>query len=179
MRFLSFFFGGEANWIPHLLKRLGVVVLLAAIVASFGWIMVASGLVNRPWVNAYKLTMHLSLAFILYSYLLWTTFKVVYPHKKVIHNSLLKKWSFGITAVLALQIVLGGIMSGMKAGLFYPTWPDMNGALIPGLLFDSAQWSVENFVNYDKGPFMAALIQTLHRSVAYVLTFMFYGTFLS
>ena len=77
-----------------------------------------------------------------------------------------------MTAVLALQIVLGGIMSGMKAGLFYPTWPDMNGALVPNVLFNAAQWNVENFVNYDKGPFMAALIQTLHRSVAYLLTFM-------
>ena len=64
--------------------------------------------------------------------------------------------------VLAVQLVLGGIMSGMKAALFYPTWPDMNGAVIPAILFDADAWSVENFVNYDKTPFMSALIQTLH-----------------
>ncbi|MCB0588083.1 MAG: COX15/CtaA family protein, partial [Phaeodactylibacter sp.] len=110
-----------------LLKRLGVVFLLAALVASFGWIMVASGLIERPWVNAYKLTMHLSLALILFSYLLWTTFKTFQPRRPVLHSGLLKKAANAITVVVALQIVLGGIMAGTKAGLFYPTWPDMNG----------------------------------------------------
>ena len=155
-----------------LLKRLGVVFLLAALVASFGWIMVASGLIERPWVNAYKLTMHLSLALILFSYLLWTTFRVVQPHKKEINNPMLKKWAIAITAVAAGQIILGGIMSGMKAGLFFPTWPDMNGAFIPEVLLVANNWSVENFVEYDKTPFMAALIQLLHRTTAYLLTAM-------
>jgi cytochrome c oxidase assembly protein subunit 15 len=155
-----------------LLKRLGIVFLLAGVVASFGWIMVASGLIERPWVNAYKLTMHLSLALILFSYLFWTTMKVVQHRRPVFHNSVLKNVAFTITAVLAVQIILGGVMSGMKAGLMYPTWPDMNGEAIPALLFDAAQWTVENFVNYDSTPFMAALIQTLHRSTAYLLTIM-------
>ena len=153
-----------------LLKQLGVVFLLAALVASFGWIMVASGLVNRPWVNAYKLTMHLSLALILFGYLLWTTFKVFQPQKQEINNPMLKKWGMGITTVAALQIILGGIMSGMKAGLYFPTWPDMNGEAIPRVLTRGANWAVENFVNYDASLFMPALIQLLHRSTAYVLT---------
>jgi len=155
-----------------LLKRLGVVFLLAALVASFGWIMVASGLIERPWVNAYKLTMHLSLALVLFSYLLWTTFKVIQPEKQIIHNRMLKKWGMGITVVAALQIILGGIMSGMKAGLYYPTWPDMNGMVVPQVLTDGVNWTVENFVNYDSSLFMPALIQLLHRSTAYVLTAM-------
>ncbi len=153
-----------------LLKRLGVVFLLAALVASFGWIMVASGLVGRPWVNAYKLTAHLSLALILFSYLLWTTFKVFQPRRPVIHNLALKKWGLGITALAAVQIVLGGIMSGMKAALFYPTWPDMNGKAIPEVLLNTANWTVDNFVNYDTSLFMPALVQLLHRTTAYVLT---------
>ena len=44
-----------------LIKRLIVVIAIAAAAAVFGWIMVASGLIHRPWVNAYKLTIHLSL----------------------------------------------------------------------------------------------------------------------
>lgn len=155
---------------PPLQKRLGIVVLLAAVVASFGWIMVASGLVNRPWVNAYKLTMHLSLALILYSYLWWTILYVLQPQKKVIHNSVLKKWIYIILGVLALQIVLGGIMSGMKAGLFYPTWPDMHGEWIPSVLINGHNWNVDNFVHYDSAPFMSALIQLLHRTTAYILS---------
>jgi cytochrome c oxidase assembly protein subunit 15 len=163
-----FWWAGKVD--KPLLRRLGVVFLLAALVASFGWIMVASGLIERPWVNAYKLTMHLSLALILYSYLLWTTFRVVQPTKSVINNRMLKKWSIAIFALTAVQIVLGGIMSGMKAGLFFPTWPDMNGAAVPGVLLTGANWSVENFVNYDSSLFMPALVQLLHRSTAYLLT---------
>jgi len=155
---------------PPLMRRLGVVILLAAVVASFGWIMVASGLVDRPWVNAYKLTLHLSLAFILFSYLLWTTFHVFQPTPKVIHNTVLKKWGLVLLLVIAVQIVLGGIMSGMKAALFYPTWPDMQGAVVPAILLDPAAWNADNFIHYDSSPFMSALVQALHRSVAYVLT---------
>ncbi|MCO6479098.1 MAG: COX15/CtaA family protein [Phaeodactylibacter sp.] len=153
-----------------LLKRLGVVFLLAALVASFGWIMVASGLIERPWVNAYKLTMHLSLALILFSYLLWTTFKTFQPERPVLHSRLLKNAALAITGLVALQIVLGGIMAGTKAGLFYPTWPDMSGEAIPGVLLAGSNWSVENFVNYDSSLFLPALVQFLHRGMAYMLT---------
>jgi cytochrome c oxidase assembly protein subunit 15 len=167
---IPFFYFLYKGWLDRMLKRrLLIVVLLAAVVASFGWIMVASGLIERPWVNAYKLTMHLSLALILFGYLLWTTFRVFQPFKQVIHSSLLKKGALLILSVLAIQIVLGGIMSGMKAALFYPTWPDMNGELLPSVLLNTEAWTVDNFVYYDKTPFMSALIQILHRSTAYLL----------
>lgn len=167
---IPFIFFWLKGWIDRpLMRRLGITVLLAAVVASFGWIMVASGLVERPWVNAYKLTIHLSLALILFSYLLWTTYKVIFPEKRVIHNKLLKSGSGLIIVILALQIMLGGIMSGMKAGLFYPTWPDMNGTFLPDVLLKGSEWNVDNFVYYDAGPFMAALIQFLHRGTAYLL----------
>lgn len=170
---IPFFIFWRKGWLDRaLMRRLGIVVLLAAIAASFGWIMVASGLVNRPWVNAYKLTMHLSLGFILFSYLLWTTFKVIQPTPAKIENKSLQKWSFAVMVIAAVQIVLGGIMSGTKAALFYPTWPDMRGEVVPNLLFNSANWNVENFVQYDATPFMVALIQALHRGTAYLLTIM-------
>lgn len=159
------------GWLDRpLLKRLGMVFLLAAVVASFGWIMVASGLVDRPWVNAYKLTLHLALALILFSYLLWTTFKVIQPVPEVINNKMLKSGALTLLIILSLQIVFGGIVSGMKAALFYPTWPDMHGEIVPAILFDPTQWNVDNFIYYDSTPFMSALIQTLHRFTGYVLT---------
>ncbi len=156
----------------YLFRRLVVVFLLAALVASFGWIMVASGLIERPWVNAYKLTMHLSLALLLFAYLFWTTMRVVQPGGGVIHSVSLKKWIMAITAVLTLQLLLGGTMSGMKAALFYPTWPDMNGEGVPAVLLDASAWNVKNFVDYDASAFMPALIQLLHRTTAYILTVM-------
>ena len=55
---------------PLLRRRLWVVVLLAGLEGFFGWIMVASGLTKRPWVNAYNLTLHLSMGIIIFGYLL-------------------------------------------------------------------------------------------------------------
>jgi cytochrome c oxidase assembly protein subunit 15 len=159
------------GWLDKpLVRRLGITVLLAAVVASFGWIMVASGLIERPWVNAYKLTMHLSLACILYSYLLWTVFKVFQPEPVGFPHRVLKTWAKVLTVLTAVQIILGGIMSGAKAGLFYPTWPDMNGKWVPDVLLKSEMWNVENLVNYDATLFLPALIQFLHRGTAYLLT---------
>lgn len=170
---IPFLFFWRKGWLDRaLMRRLGMVVLLAAVAASFGWIMVASGLVNRPWVNAYKLTMHLSLGFILFSYLLWTTFKVIQPVPEKFENKSLQKWSLAVMVIAAVQIVLGGVMSGTKAAIAYPSWPDMNGEAVPNLLFNNANWNVENFVQYDATPFMVALIQTLHRGTAYLLTIM-------
>jgi len=167
-----FIFWKKGYFDRMLFRRLLVVVGMAAIVASFGWIMVASGLVERPLVNAYKLTMHLSLALTLFGYLLWTTFKVFQPNKQVFHRPLLKQGALVLAVLLGLQIALGGVVAGMKAALFYPTWPDMNGQLIPPILLDASAWNWQNFVEYDSSPFMSALVQFLHRGLAYLLTFM-------
>lgn len=169
--FILFYFFGLFD--RKLTKRLVIIFLLAGIVASFGWIMVASGLVNRPWVNAYKLTMHLSLALILYSYLLWTVFLVVFPGYKFNVPIELRKFGLGILILLGLQIVVGGVMSGIKAGLYFPTWPLIDGGTLPKVLMDGGMWKTENFENYDNGTsFMPALIQVIHRNLAYVITFL-------
>lgn len=165
-----FIFFWRKGWLDRpLMRGLGIVVLLAALAASFGWIMVASGLVNRPWVNAYKLTMHLSIALSVFAYLLWVTFRVWQPAPQSYPQGMWKKWSWGITILACWQIILGGIMSGMKAGLVFPTWPDMHGAFIPPEVLSYSQWNVENFTQYDTNTFMPALIQVLHRNTAYVL----------
>jgi len=167
---IPFFFFLSKGWLPKTLtRRLGITVLLAAVVASFGWIMVASGLIERPWVNAYKLTMHLSLACILYAYLLWTTFSVFFTEIKSFPHSMLKKWAVIITSLIALQIIFGGVMAGTKAGLQFPTWPDMYGEYMPNVILDGSMWTIENFSNYDATPFLPAFIQFLHRMLAYLL----------
>ncbi len=168
--FLYFLWKGRLS--RMLIKDLGIVILLAMVVASVGWIMVASGLINRPWVNAYKLTLHLCLALVLFGWLLWTTFKALWPKRPVINNSMLVTGSRAFLIVLGIQIFLGGIMSGMKAGLFFPTWPDMNGEWVPASLLIASNWNVDNFVMYDQNSFMPAFIQFAHRTTAYLLTIM-------
>ncbi|MBP7821288.1 MAG: COX15/CtaA family protein [Saprospiraceae bacterium] len=163
------YFRWKKNIPTWLNRRLYVVILLALIVASIGWIMVMSGLVDRPWVNAYKLTLHLTLAAILYLYLLWTTFMSFENEVPKLDNASMKKWQNIIFGLTFLQFMLGGLMSGMKAGLIYPSWPDMNGSYFPALLFDMKEWALVNFTNYDSNIFAPTLIQFLHRGNAYLL----------
>ena len=72
--------------------------------------------------------------------------------------------------VAFFQIALGAMMSGTKAGLFYPTWPDLRGEYLPDVLLDPGHWQLNSFLEYDTNPFMPALIQFLHRNTAYILT---------
>ncbi|MBK8554697.1 MAG: COX15/CtaA family protein [Lewinellaceae bacterium] len=154
----------------RLLPRMVVVVLLAGLEGFFGWIMVASGLINRPWVNAYNLTLHLCMALIIFGYLLWTTFIAFHPKPVAWASTSLKKWAWWIVGITFVQIALGAMMSGSKAGLFYPTWPTMHGVFLPNVLLDASQWKSDSFIHYDVNPFMPALIQFFHRNVAYVLS---------
>lgn len=164
--FVVFWFNG---FLPKALKTdLGIVVLLAGIVAVFGWIMVASGLVDRPWVNAYKLSLHLGLALVTLCYLWWTYLKT-----QEVNDSVFDKQSFRLSVVffclVCVQILLGGMMSGMKAALMYPSFPMMNQHWIDPIVFDVESWKLAHFVDYDVYPFLPALIQVLHRGLALII----------
>ena len=159
------------GWMPKkLVKQLGLVIFWTLVTATFGWFMVASGLVDRPWVNAYMLSLHLILGMGLAGLLYYVSQDYRYTPKSIstIYKPY-KKLANGILVAIVIQIILGGWMSGMKAGLFYPTWPDMNGSLIPSLLFDVSNWTTSNIQEYDKHLFAPALVQVLHRFWAYAL----------
>ncbi|MBL7826683.1 MAG: COX15/CtaA family protein [Saprospiraceae bacterium] len=146
------------------------VVLLAGLEGFFGWIMVASGLRQRPWVNAYNLTLHLCMGVIIFSTLLWTAFIAFRPNPRRLEISGGKRTAWIIFSIAFFQLALGAMMSGTKAGLFYPTWPDQGGTFLPGVLLDPGHWTLAGFMEYDTNPFMPALIQFLHRNTAYLLT---------
>ena len=61
------------------------------------------------------------------------------------------------------------LMAGMRAGLYYSTWPSMNGAFIPQVLLDSNNWTWHNLTNYDQFAFAPALVQFIHRMLAYLI----------
>lgn len=153
-------------------KRLGIVILLAASVAVFGWIMVASGLNedNRTWVSAYKLLTHLILASLLFGYLFWTWLKASYPQALTYQDDGLRKFGKLIVAVVLFQIGLGALMAGMRAGLLHPYFPMFIKFenLLAALNSDSANMS-DKILNYETGTYMKAIAQIAHRSVAYVL----------
>ena len=148
------------------MKLLGA-VFLALVVASVGWIMVASGLIDRPWVNAYKLSIHLLLGLTLFGYLARIGFKVNGWPKS---SSLIpfRPW-LAFAVLLVIQLFIGGMMSGTRAALVYPTWPDMHGEWIPSVITTPENWNAENFTYYDRSLFMTSLVQFVHRKLAYAL----------
>ena len=163
--FIFFVIRKQLNF--YLIKRLGLVIFFTALTASAGWIMVMSGLVDRPWVNAYKLSLHFILAILSISAMV-KTIADVYNYKNTTKNTALKGSVF-LILITFLQLIFAGLMSGMKAGLYFPTWPDMNGRFIPEVLLNSTNWSWENLTNYDTFVFAPALVQFTHRLLAYIL----------
>jgi len=151
----------------YLIKRLGIVVLLTILTASAGWIMVQSGLVNRPWVNAYKLTIHFILAILVIAAMVKTVADVYNLGSNRLISS--KKIVSVVIAITFIQMIFAGLMSGMRAGLYYPSWPDMNGEFIPAVLLNSENWNWGNMINYDSYLFAPAFIQFSHRILAYIL----------
>ena len=124
-------------------KEFGIYFVMGILFISqafAGWIMVASGLVDRPAVSHLNLTIHLLLALALFSLAMWTAFGHKYgspdPEKKAAW-SLPSKLSVVSLVVLILQITYGGFTAGLKAGHVSDTWPTMMGALIPSNLFAS------------------------------------------
>ncbi len=159
----------------RLIKILGVAIGFAAVAATFGWLMVWTGIKGNPltnpraWVNAYALSAHLALGFGLFGTLSWAVIETWQPNPQVINKTGLKKWAWSITAITGLQIIFGGWMSGMKAGLAYPSFPLMNGEIFPSALMDSNNWQLAFLTQYDHNAFAPALIHILHRTTAYLL----------
>lgn len=150
------------------LIRLGIVIFFAMLAAIFGWLMVASGLIERPWVNAYNLTVHLILgiSLLLALFNAWMAEKGL---ATIVVDHSYKVWLRWLFALASIQVVLGGMVSGMKSALNYPTWPRMQKEWVPDILFEKSHWSVNDFLLYDRSGFMPTLVQFLHRNMAYVI----------
>jgi len=157
------------GWLSRrLLKRLALVILLASLAAVFGWIMVDSGLKDRPWVNAYKLTIHLLLGTSLFLTLFYTWIRERHL-EDLAASRVLRRGIRLLIGLTVVQLAFGGFMAGMKASLLYPTWPAYHGDWIPPIILDGSHWNTDNFLLYDKSGFMPALVQFVHRNLAYMI----------
>lgn len=117
-----------------------------------GWLMVASGLVDRPSVSHYRLTAHLMAALTLLAFTIWlamrpaevagdaTSARDASPERARDVGSArrLRRWGWLLIAVVTIQIVWGGLMAGLKAGTVSDTWPRMLGQLLPDGTFNTA-----------------------------------------
>jgi heme a synthase len=171
--FVYFWARGYFN--PPLLRRALLLFALGASQGVMGWLMVRSGLVDRPSVSHYRLAAHLSLAFIIFGYAVWLARDLalrVSPPRAFAHaRTLLLRGLALVGAVLAVQIVWGAFVAGLKAGFMYNTFPLMVDRLVPaGLLgFEPA------LLNFVQNPLT---VQWLHRVIGTVLLIVTLGFFL-
>ncbi len=140
-------------------KTLVIVSLLGICQGFMGWYMVKSGLIDIPYVNHFKLTFHLLFALFIYIIVFNEALRLY------LKNLYVKKMSnlwIIILIVAIAQISLGGLTAGLDAGTIYNEFPLMGGSIIPNELFSS---NISLFLNDP------AIVQFLHRSLAYILLF--------
>jgi heme a synthase len=140
---------------------------LGAMQGVLGWFMVSSGLVDRPSVSHFRLAAHLSLAFIIAGACVWLAreLRAAAP-PALLPAPMLRRLRAGVVAVgvlLALQIVWGAFVAGLKAGFMYNTFPLMAGQLVPPDLF-ALDGVLRNFLSH------GSAVQWLHRVLGTALT---------
>jgi cytochrome c oxidase assembly protein subunit 15 len=122
--------------------------------------MVRSGLVDRPEVSHLRLAAHLMLAFFIAQWVLWTLFDLHWGRTRFGGGT--NKLIAGLMALIAVQILYGALMAGTRAGILFPTFPDMNGGYAPGPFFPRASL-VENLF------YSPIAIHYVHRLLGFLL----------
>jgi heme a synthase len=159
--FLWFLWRGALG--ADLRRRLWLIFGLGALQGAVGWWMVASGLSQRVEVSHYRLATHLVLALVIFAGIVWTLRRLV-DRPPLAVSSRLKFTSAALVVLTFVQLYLGALVAGLRAGKIYNTWPDIDGALIPSAtrLFFEDPWWRNLFDN-------TLTVQFEHRMVAYVL----------
>ena len=128
--FLYFMF--RRKLAASLVPRLGFAFVLGGLQGLLGWYMVKSGLIDNPHVSQYRLTAHLSLALLIYAYLLWILYDLLFKQRQPSVNPAgLKTAAKFLLGLAAVTIVSGGFVAGLKAGHAYNTFPKMGDQWLP------------------------------------------------
>ena len=136
--------------------------LFGAFQGAIGWIMVMSGLTgDAVYVKPTKLALHFVFALGLIAYAFWVGLRWLYPGERV--NALkLKPFTAFVIVIIFIQLVFGALMAGHKGALAAPTWPTINGSIVPGGLFRKEP----TFLNFVDN---IITIHFIHRGLAYLL----------
>lgn len=138
-------------------KPLLGLLVLGGSQAVMGYVMVLSGLADRPSVSHYKLAAHLSLAFVIFGCLLWTAFSL-HNIKPKPTCFCLRRHGWVAMLVLGITIIWGAFMAGMDAGLVSSNWPQMYaGVMVPDTV---KSMTIDLFFNN------AEIIHFTHRWIA-------------
>ncbi len=159
--FLYFLWRGALS--SELKRRLWIIFGLGALQGAVGWWMVASGLTQRVEVSQLRLATHLVLALLIYAAIVWTL-RRLRERPSTAASPRLKITGVALLMLTFVQLYLGALVAGLRAGRVYNTWPEIDGRLIPSaarLFFEQPWW---------RNPFDNTLtVQFEHRMVAYAL----------
>lgn len=143
------------------------VFFLICLQGFIGWYMVMSGLVENTDVSHYRLSLHLTMAFIILILLIWNLLTVI--NQKASTN--IKKIPYKLVEVfvflLLLQISVGALVSGLDAGTIYQSWPLMNESYFP----DDSKYLDLLLLSSFETP---SLVQFLHRNLAYLIVLLYF-----
>ena len=152
---------------------IGVLLLAQAVI---GWYMVKSGLSERVDVSQYRLTLHLTMAFIILGLTFYTLVSYLFDNNLINNNSVfIKKYRSLLIIIfifICFQISYGAFVSGTHSGLIYNTWPLYNGNVIPFFENTQIRWLINFFENGE-------YIIFIHRTFAMlILLILFYLNYL-
>lgn len=153
--------------LPARLKpQLVALLLLVGLQGAVGWWMVKSGLTERTEVSQYRLATHLLLATATLAYVVWIERGLGRRSADRLGRSagLIRAAATALIVLVFVQIGLGALVAGLRAGLVFNTWPLMDGGVAPPLSalgFLRPAWR-NIFEN-------VAMVQFQHRTVAYLL----------
>jgi cytochrome c oxidase assembly protein subunit 15 len=153
---------------PPLIPKLLGIFLLGGMQGAMGWYMVQSGLVDDPRVSQYRLTAHLSLAFLIFISMMWVALGLCAERMRTTADATLKKLQragFWLSILVFYMVITGGFVAGIRAGKAYNTFPLMNGHVLPPESFVIEPWYLNFFNNM-------ALVQFDHRLGAWLLAFL-------
>ena len=144
-----------------------IILFLIVFQGVMGWYMVESGLTERTDVSHYRLSIHLTMAFIIFILTFWNYIKYSQKKYSLSHKKLPNYLVYSFVLLLLIQISVGALVSGLDGGKIYQTWPLMNQNYFPD---DS------NFIDLFsiKSLETPSLIQFIHRNIAYLIFFLFF-----
>lgn len=143
--------------------KYALMFVLGGMQGVLGWYMVKSGLVDNPHVSQYRLVAHLVAAFMIYAYMFWVALSLIFPPGSKTPHPWYRR-TLALTTLIAVTVVSGGFVAGLKAGKIYNTFPMMGDYWAPPGMFAIEPWWRNFFDNM-------ATVQFDHRLLA-ITTFM-------
>ena len=142
------------------------ILFLISAQGIIGWFMVKSGLVERTDVSHYLLSLHLTLAFIIFILLLWNFLKYRKIRNHIVLNNPPLNFLIFFVFSIIIQISIGAFVSGLDAAQIYKSWPLMNQTYFP----DDSNIKDLFSINAFETP---SIVQFIHRNVAYFIIILF------